>query len=95
MGHLCLSQGEESSPSPSMDRLPRHSDPKILTSMSALGYNPCEIHKSVLNRIFNEAMTIYFMVRQPTHQGVSCTVYIMWHKVLYPRNDPSYLSTEL
>jgi hypothetical protein len=64
--------------------------------MSALGYNPCEIHKSVLNRIFNEAMTIYFMVRQPTHQGVSCTVYIMWHKVLHPRSDlPSYLSMEL
>jgi serine/threonine protein kinase len=71
VGHPWLRQGEEGSPSPAVERLPKHPDPAIVVAMRDLGYNPDDIRQSLLQRRFDEAMATYLMLRDQMCQEVT------------------------
>ncbi|XP_047423023.1 sperm motility kinase 2B-like [Sciurus carolinensis] len=74
LGHLWLSQGEQRTPSPSAELLPRRPDTSILLAMLDLGYGLQETWVSVSTRRFNEAMGTYLLLHHQKTQGADCKV---------------------
>uniref|UniRef100_A0A8C0WET8 non-specific serine/threonine protein kinase n=1 Tax=Castor canadensis TaxID=51338 RepID=A0A8C0WET8_CASCN len=70
VGHPWLRQGEEGSPSPAVETLPKRLDPAILAAMCDLGYYPGDIYQSLLQRKFDEAMATYLLLREQVCQRI-------------------------
>jgi serine/threonine protein kinase len=95
VGHPWLRQGEEGSPSPAVERLPKHPDPAIVVAMRDLGYNPDDIRQSLLQRRFDEAMATYLMLRDQMCQEVTFRARIkpQVHPEIVPTPSPADPST--
>lgn len=70
MGHPWLRKGGEGSSSPCEEMSPSHPDPAIMAAMAEMGFDPRDIRKSVLHRLFNEPMATYGLLQcQARQQG--------------------------
>ncbi|OBS81747.1 hypothetical protein A6R68_24263, partial [Neotoma lepida] len=70
MEHPWLRKGDEDSSSPCDKMSPSHLDPAIMAAMADMGFDPCNIQKSILHRLFNEPMATYGLLQcQACQQG--------------------------
>ncbi|KAH0508803.1 Sperm motility kinase Z [Microtus ochrogaster] len=68
--HPWCRKGDESSSRHCDKMSPRRLDPAIMAAMAGMGFNPHDIQKSLLNRLFDEPMATYGLLKcQARQQG--------------------------
>ncbi|XP_047379946.1 sperm motility kinase 2B-like [Sciurus carolinensis] len=72
--HPWLKQGEEHSPPPWREIVPKHPDPEIMTLLLDMGLDPYQTWLSLLQRKFDAPMATYLIVQHQKRQGVGCVL---------------------
>lgn len=66
--HPWLRQKNASSSSHSHKMDTSHPDPAIMAAMAAMGFDPCDVQKSLLNKLYNEPMATYGLLQCQARQ---------------------------